>query len=184
MTLAGYGLARKHENIAIDPRHLGSTLIHLDIDASNRVDVHGMSPQNDRTWIITESPAVLHIRVDESDVKHIATANIFTALWKTDLALHSNGQRCRMAEVSYQTADGRILQPAYKLPLLLPLQTDGILHPLVTHAHAEMTPREPGSLRIALHCQAGTVVQWRGTQFLEGRYPWDVATHIHPRLQP
>jgi len=179
-TFAGYGLSRQLENVAVDAGRLGPTVTHLDITAGDRIGVQGMRPQGDRTWVTTESPAVLQVRIDAGDVEHIATARIFTALWQTELALRTGGQRCRKAEFAYQTTDGRILQPAYKLPLLLPLRADGAFHPLVTHAHGEMTPREPGSLRIVLHCPAGTVVQWRGTRFLESRHIWDVAAHIQP----
>ncbi|MFT3779353.1 MAG: hypothetical protein QM772_13955 [Ottowia sp.] len=182
ITFTGYGLARQSESVFVEPERMGPTLAHLNITAGERVDVQGMRPQGDRTWAITESPAILKVRIDAGDVERITAAKIFTALWKTDLALRADGQRCRKAELAYQTADGRILQPAYKLPLLLPLRTDGALHPLVTHAHGEMTPREPGSLRIVLHCPAGTVVQWRGTQFLEGRYPWSIAAYPPPSV--
>lgn len=179
-TFVGYGLSRQFESVAVDPRYMGPMVTHLDITAGDRIGVQGMRPQGDRTWVTTESPAVLQVRIDAGDVERIAAAKILTALWKTDLALLTSGQRCRKAEFAYQTTDGRILQPAYKLPLLLPLRADGAFHPLVTHAHGEMTPLEPGSLRIVLHCPAGTVVQWRDTQFLESRHVWDVAAHIQP----
>lgn len=181
LPFAGYNVIHQREHVAVDPRHMGPTLTHLDIAASDRVDVQEMHPRGNRTWVTTASPAVLRVRIDADDVQRITAAHIFTALWKTDLALRSNGTaHCRIAELAYQTADGRILQPAYKLPLLLPLRTDGAFHPLVTHAHGEMTPREPGSLRIALHCPIGTEVRWNGTQFLESRYVWDVAAHVQP----
>ncbi|MFT3779347.1 MAG: hypothetical protein QM772_13925 [Ottowia sp.] len=179
-TFGGYNLARKRENIAVDPLRMGQTAIHLDISASDRIETYGMAPQGQRTWVTTESPAVLHVRLDPNDIDSVAAARIANALWKTDLALQSGGKGCRNAEVAYQTMDGNILQPPNKRPLRPPLQADGTFHALVTHANEELRPRQPGRLRIVLPCPIGTQVQWRSTQLLESRHVWDAAAHISP----
>ncbi|MBU2352767.1 MAG: acyltransferase [Gammaproteobacteria bacterium] len=177
-TFAGYKFAHKHESIAVDPLHMGQTLSYLDISEASRVETYGMDSQGTSTWAITKSPAVLEMRLDAKDIQHVTDANLFNALWETQVALQGNGKRCGKAEVAYHIADGRFMQPGHKLPLLLPLQADGAFRRLLTHANHELRPREPGSLRIVLHCPVGTIVTWRGTRLLESRHAWDAAAHI------
>jgi len=177
-TFTGYNAIKKHEFIAINPKQIGQTTILLDIFESSRVETYGMSPQSVHTWTTTASPAVLHVQIDSEDIQHITSTDPLNALWQTDIALRPNGQRCRKAEVAYHTADGRILQPRQRLPLQLPLQADGEIHSLVTHANHELRPHEPGSLRMVLDCPIGTSVDWRGTRLLESRHIWDAAAHI------
>lgn len=184
LVFGGYGFLRKYENIAIDPMHMGLTLAHLTISDSSRIETQGMVPYRDRSWVITESPAVLQVHIDQSDVDHLTAANLFNALWETEIALQSQGKFCGKAEIAYQMADGRILQPLQKLSLMLSLQADGTPHRLVTHANHELRPHEPGSLRIMLDCPAGTVVEWRSTRLLESRHALDAASHILPQPTP
>jgi len=182
ITCAAHALARKVEHIAVDPRHMGQVATHLSITDGARIDATGMARQGDALkWAITQPPAALMVRLDQSDVDRLGKIDLINAFWDTEIALHSTGQQqkpCRNAEVAYQTASGAILQPAYKLPLILPLSVDGKFHHLVTHANAELRPREAGGLRIVLNCPAGTLVQWRQTSFLESRHAWDAAAHV------
>ena len=159
VTFGGYELARQRQSIAVDPLHMGQTAIRLDISASDRIETHGMAPQGQHGWVTTESPAAIHVRLDAGDIERVAPAKIANALRKTEIALQSKGKGCRKAEVAYQTLDGRILQPPYKLPLRPPLQADGAFHALVTHANDELSPHQPGRLRIVLDCPVGTLVQ-------------------------
>lgn len=176
-----YTVAREWENTAVDPRHMGATLARLHIASTDRVEAYGMERSNQRTWTITESPAALHIRIEPNDVEHLATVNPLNALWKTDIALVSGtGSRCDTSEISYRTADGQILQPRNRLPLLLPLRRSHASQSLVTHANNELRPRTPGSLRLVFHCPVGTQVQWFDTELLESRHPWDAVKHITP----
>ena len=176
LTFAGYNALKKRESIAVDPQQMGAILAYVEVTDSSRIQTYGMSPQEKNTWVTTESPAALHVR--------IASADLFNALWQTDIALDANDKRCRRADVAYQTADHRILQPRHKLSLQLPLQADSLTHSLVTHANRELRPREPGSLRIVLNCPVGTLVTWHGTRLLESRHAWDAAAHITHRLTP
>jgi len=185
ITSVTYNLARRSEHVFIDPQHMGQVATHLSITDSARIDTAGMVRLGEREWSTTESPAVFMVRLDQTDVERIGRADPFNALWDTEIALRSTtaGQKqktCRKAYVAYQTATGAILQPAYSLPLALPLSVDGKFHHLVTHANAELRPGEAGNLRIELACQAGTVVEWRQTRFLESRHAWDAAAHIKP----
>ncbi|MGB3071139.1 MAG: hypothetical protein WBC18_21470 [Ottowia sp.] len=181
LTFAGYNFARTNEQIAPDPMHMGKVVSHLDISASERAEVYGMTATGDRSWMITKSPAALQIRIDQADVDHITAAGILNALWKTDIALNAK-ERCGKTDISYRTLSDRILQPAYKQPLQLPLKADGAIHTIVTHANDELRPQEPGSLRIVLRCPVGTEVQWKNTQLLESSYFKDVAAHVKPSL--
>jgi hypothetical protein len=181
LTSATYNLARRWEHVGVDVRHMGQVATDLRITDSARIAITGMAPQGKQEWVITESPAALMVGLDQPDVQRIHEINPFNALWNTELRLRSTGSKrktCKYAEIAYQTAAGAILQPAYRLPLLLPLNVDGQFHRLVTHANGELRPREAGSLRIVLHCPVGTVVEWKQTQFLESRHIWNVATHI------
>ncbi len=181
LSFGGYSLMRKYERVAIDTEHMGQTFAHLKISASNRVITHGMAPHGERSWSITESPAAFEVGLNAKDIEQIKSAQLNNALWKTDVALRG-GKPCKAADISYRTADGRILQPRYRLPLLLPLHSDGTLHALVTHANYELRPRETGSLRVVLHCPVGTRVEWYGTQLLESRHVREAATHAQPQL--
>ena len=177
LTFGGYNLARKHEHIAIDPAHMGQTMARLEITDGDRIEVQGMERRGEREWVLTQSPAAFLVRVDAGDIERIAAANIFNALWETEIVLQTQGQRCRHAESAYQTASGSILIPTYTLPLTLPLHADGKPHRLVTHANHQLRPREPGYLRLVFHCPTGTRLAWRGTRLLESRYAWDAAAH-------
>lgn len=178
ITFAGYNAQKKRETISINPKHMGQTVARLDIQDSSRIETFGMQPQSNHEWVIQESPAVLHVRIEREDVQAVSAAPPINALWQTDMALRSNSHRCRKTEVAYFTADGRILQPMQRLPLQPTIQTDGRVHSLVTHANHELRPKEPGSLRIVLHCPVGTTVDWRGTRLLESRHAWDASSHI------
>ena len=178
ITFAGYNAVKKRETISVDPKHMGQTLTRLHIQDSRRIETFGMQPQSNHEWVIQESPAALHVRIEREDVQTISSAQPINALWHTDIALRSNSHRCRKAEVAYFTADGRILQPSQRLPLQHPIQADGSIHSLITHANHELRPNEPGSLRIVLHCPIGTSVDWRGTRLLESRHAWDASSHI------
>lgn len=179
LTFTSYNFLRRHEQIAVVPHHMGQTATHLDISADQRVETHGLDPQDEHTWVTTESPSVFEVRIEPEDIERLNKAKIFNAMWKTTIALHAD-RPCHNTDISYHLADGRILQPANKRPLLLPVETDGNFHPLVTHANHEMRPRAPGNLRIVLHCPIGMQVQWQGTQLLESRHVWDAASHIKP----
>jgi hypothetical protein len=181
MTSVTYNLARRLEHVVVDPRHMGQVVTHLSITELAQIDTEGMAWQGQRQWTITQSPAVFMAYLDQPDVDRIAKLNPFNALWDTEIALRSTGQQpCRKAEVAYRTATGAILQPAYQLPLILPLHVDGQFHHLVTHANDQLRPREAGSLRIVLHCPVGTLVQWRQTRLLESRHALDAAAHVAP----
>ena len=182
LTFAGYNFARLNESVAADSTHLGAVQSYLDISAGDRAEVYGMTAQGDRSWVITESPAALQIRIDQADIERITTEGIFNALWKTEIALDSK-KRCGKTDISYRTLDNHILQPTYKRPLQLPLKTDGAFHAIVTHANDELRPHAPGSLRIVLKCPVGTEVHWRNTQLLESRYFREAAAHIKPSLE-
>jgi hypothetical protein len=185
LTFGGYNLARKREHIAIDPMHMGQTIARLEISDSNRIKPNGMDVQGDRAWITTRSSATLNIVIDQRDVDLLAQANLFNALWETEMAVRAPGRRCGIAETAYQTTDTRILQPAERLSLLLPMVADGEFHKLVTHATRELRPHESGSLRLVLNCPIGTLVEWRGTRLLESRHAWDAAAHVsHQPLTP
>lgn len=177
LTFGGYNYAKKNEYVAIDPAHMGETMVHLEITNSDRIDVQGMKRQGEREWIMNQSPAAFLVQVNTNDIVRTTDADIFNALWKTNVSLHTEG-RCVKVESAYQTIDGRILQPANKLPLTLPVQTDGKPHSLVTHANDQLRPREPGYLRLVLHCPVGTRVEWHGTRLLESRHAWDAAAHV------
>lgn len=177
-TFNGYSTLKKYETIAIDPKHMGETVTLLEISDNSSVEIYGMAPKSDHAWVTTDSPAVLHVRITSNDIQHVTSVDPFNALWETSIRLQSGGRPCRRAEVAYQTADGRILQPPQRLPLLLPLETDGQIHSLVTHANHELRPREPGSLRIVLDCPIGTSLDWHGTRLLESHHAWDAASHI------
>lgn len=177
-TLITNNLVRNREHNVVDPMQMGKTLPHLHITARDRIQTYGLEIKGDYAWRVTESPAALQVNLKKNDIEKIFSANLFNALWSTEIALHSDGKRCEGAEISYQTHDGKILQPHYKRPLLLPLKTDGLFTNLVTHANHELRPNIPGSLRIVLHCPVGTLVQWRSTELLESRHAWDAAAHI------
>ena len=177
-----YNLTSRRESTIVDPHQMGKTVERLSITSGDNIQTYGMTAQGARKWVTTESPAVLHVRLNPGDLERITAAQPFNALWETEVALNrEDDKRCKTAEASYQTADGSILQPRYKRPLLMPLQTDGLFHRLVHHANSELRPRIAGSLRIVLHCPIGTVVEWRQTRFLESRHPWDAANIISPR---
>lgn len=178
LTFGGYNLARKREHVAIDPAHLGQTLTHLDITDNNRIEVHGMERRGPHEWAMTQSPAAFLVRLDTSDVEHVTAAGILNALWDTEIALKTPGQRCRKVETAYQLANNRIVQPAYTLPLIQPLRADGTPRRFVTHANHQLRPNEPGYLRLVFHCPTGTQLNWHGTRLLESRHAWDAATHI------
>ena len=181
ITTVTYSLARRFEHTVVEPRHIGAVTAHVRITDTARVHATGMSQRSERQWVIMEPSAALLVDLDQSDVEGIGKLQIGNALWDTEIALGSTGtqqKQCGNAEVAYQTAAGTVLQPAYKLPLLLPLTADGQFHHLVTHANTQLRPKEAGSLRIVLNCPVGTLVEWRETRFLESRYPWDAAAHI------
>lgn len=176
-----YNVVGKRESTSVDSGHMGQTLEHLSITSPDRVTTNGMKAHGSQMWVTTESPSVLQVHLEQDDIEKLAQIPLFNALWETEIALRTEkGQRCRKAEVSYQTADGAILQPHYRLPLLLQVVADGVIQRLTTHANGELRPRQPGSLRTVLHCPVGTMVEWRQTRFLESRHPWDAASHIRP----
>ena len=176
-----YNLTARRESTTVNPNQMGKTVERFSITSDDHIQTYGMTIQGARKWVTTESPAVLQVRLDPGDLEKITAVQPFNALWETEVALHrEDDKRCKKADVSYQTADGSILQPRYKRPLLLPLQTDGLFHRLVHHANSELRPRIVGSLRIVLHCPIGTVVGWHQTRFLESRHPWDAANNISP----
>lgn len=169
LTLASYQWTRKHELIAINPQRLGQTSIHVDIADSTRVQAIGMEPvggEGSRIWTVTQSPAVLEIRLELEEVEHISAAEIFNALWQTELVL-SGPRACTSGEAAYRLADGQMLRPRDQRPLRIPLPADGKRQMLVTHANEELRPSRPGSLYIALHCPVGTQVRWLATRLLE-----------------
>jgi hypothetical protein len=162
---------------------MGEVSLIFDITNSDQIHPAGMTRQGERQWVMTESPAVLMVGLDQSNLEAAQKINPINAMWDTEIALRSAGQKqkqCQYAEIAYQTAAGAILQPSYRLPLLLPLSVDGKLHHLVTHANDQLRPREAGGLRIVLLCPVGTLVEWRRTQFLESRYIEAAAAHIKP----
>jgi hypothetical protein len=177
LTFGGYNLARKYEHVAIDPEHMGLTLAHLNITDGDRIEMQGIERRGEQAWVMTQSPAALLVRLDKNDIERTTAAGIFNALWDTEIAVHAQTRRCKV-EASYQTADGRILQPPYTRPLNLPLHANGMRHHLVTHANHEMRPREPGYLRLVFHCPTGTRLEWHSTRLLESRHAWDAAAHV------
>jgi hypothetical protein len=179
LTFGGYDLARKYENVAVDPQRMGQTVVHLDMTDGSRVETQGMAPRGDHFWVVTEPVSALEIRLNPADVERVTAAKIANALWKTDLALSAR-QGCGRTDIAYRAADGRLLQPAYRTPLRPPLEADGAFHPIVTHANHELRPHEPGRLRIVLNCPVGTEVRWQGTQLLESRHVGDSAAHVKP----
>jgi hypothetical protein len=176
-----YNLTSRRESTIVNPHQMGKTVARLSITSGDHIQTYGMAVEGLRKWVTTESPAVLQVRLDPGDLEKITTVQPFNALWETEVAVNrEDDKRCKTAEASYQTADGSILQPRYKRPLLMPLQTDGLFHRLVHHANNELRPRIAGSLRIVLHCPIGTAVEWRQTRLLESRHPWDAANNISP----
>ncbi|MCL1962393.1 MAG: hypothetical protein FWG56_11625 [Desulfovibrionaceae bacterium] len=181
LTLAVYQIGRKTENASIDPRFTGPLGAVFQTFDETRVRASGMSRQGERTWVITESPAVFMVGLVEKDVEWIGKADSDNTLWETEIALRNDGGgKCSHAEFAYQTSEGRILQPPDRHLLLLPLKTDGQFHRLLTHANGLMRPRETGSLRAALYCPTGTVVQWRRTSFFLSRYAMELTKHVKP----
>lgn len=178
LTSATYNFARKHDIPVVDPFHMGSTLERLHTTSSDRIHTQGMTPGGRGDWVTTESPAVLSVAWNSTEISTLDAAPPFNALWETRLSARTeNGKPCRRAEAAYQTVEGAILQPLARRPLLLPLKGDGSLQHLVTHANGELRPRRAGSFRLVLHCPIGTTVRWQGTRLLESRHPWIAAKH-------
>jgi hypothetical protein len=188
LTLIVYQAAEKLENTAVNVRYTGPLATLFQTSDEARVHTTGMAMLGARTWVVTESPAALMVDLNKEDIeqikegiKQISKVNPVNALWDTDIALQTVGRgKCRYAEISYRTSDGRILQPLVRLPLLLPLKVDGQFHQLLTNANQELRPGEMGSLRTVLHCSIGTMVKWNRTAFFESRYSAELAEHIKP----
>ncbi len=178
LTFGGYNVARKYDRIGIDPAHMGETLSRLEVSSESRIQVEGMHPLSDHVWTVTQPISRIRVSIDQNAVDEIARSQIFNAMWETRLSVDGKGQKCKTSEFSYQTADGRILQPQQKLSLQLPILPNQAVQRLVVHANHEMRPREPGSLRIQLRCPVGTEVEWHGTWLLESRHAWSAAAHV------
>lgn len=172
----GYNAAKKFEYpVAIDPAHLDATRVLANIQDDDEVHANGMSYLGDHQWRITSYPASLHVKLSEDGLSSLQQASPNNAIWLSRLAIQPPNDRCGKAEISYHTDAGVILQPAYKLPLLLHLHANGELHALATHANGELRPQTAGSYRIVLHCPADTLVEWRGTQLLESEHAVSMA---------
>lgn len=178
LTFGGYNIARKYEHVAIDPVHMGETLVRIDISSARRIDVEGAQPLQDGGWTTTQPTSLVRVRIDQGDIDALAQPPVFNALWETRLTVDREGLKCKNAEFFYQTADGRILQPWQKLSLQLPIQKSAAEQHFVVHANHELRPREPGSLTIQLRCPIGTRVEWQGTRLLESRHAWNAAAHV------
>jgi hypothetical protein len=181
MTSMTYNLARRSEYVRVDTERMRPVAAFVRIADPDRIHSTGMVQQGERQWVITESPAAFMVSLDPSEVERIGKLRPSNALWDTEIALHSTGSQpiqCRGAEVAWQTPAGAVLQPAYKLPLQLPLTADGQFRHLVTHANSELHPGVPGSLRIVLKCPIDTVVEWRETRFLKSRHVLDAAKYL------
>lgn len=178
LTFGGYNIVRKYEHIAIDPAHMGETLIRLDLSSASRIDVEGAEAVQGSTWITTQPISLVRVRIGQRDIDAFAQPPLFNALWETRLTVDSKGPKCKTAEFSYQTAEGRILQPQQKQSLQLPILRNAAEQHFVVHANQELRPREPGSLRVQLHCPLGTKVEWHGTRLLESRHAWNAAAHV------
>lgn len=176
-TFAGYNAIRKHEQVAIDPAHMGATETLLKITDGNQIEAQGMERRGTREWIMTQSPAALLVRLEPRDFENVGTADLFNAMWKTEIALHAQGQRCKV-ETAYQLTSGSVVQPGYKLPLTIPLRANGNMRSVVTHANNELRPTEPGYLRLVINCPTSTKVEWRSTKLLESRHAWKASQHI------
>jgi len=185
LAAAVWKLAGRFEHLRVDPARMGAVAERLRIADAERIHTIGMTgqtdPQHQAQWVTTARPAVLMVRLSESEIETISHLHHGNALWDSEIALRPANPpagRCGSADVAWQSAAGDILQPGYTLPLRLPLAADGQFRHLVTHANAQLRPSEPGSLRITLDCPIGTVVQWRQTRFLESRQALEAAAHV------
>lgn len=178
-TPAIYNITRKFNTSSVDPNLIGKTVAHLEISSDASTQTYGMKFLREKTWEIIQSPAAFQIKVNAPEISKVSGLSMFNALWKTDLAIKTDtGRSCKKAELSYQTEAGAILQPTSKNGLIIPIDGNGGVQHFITHANHEMRPQTPGSLRIVLDCPVGTLVNWKGTQLLESRHPWDAAGHI------
>ncbi|WP_162995898.1 hypothetical protein [Acidovorax sp. 1608163] len=174
-----FNAIKNREQIKIDPDHLGKNISHLEISLNSQTKTYGLVYKEKNTWVVTESPAAFQVLINQESINKITESAVFNGLWKTELTLTPpQGGACRKAEISYQTDEGKILQPINRRPLLLALSGNGKTEQLVTHANNELRPHQPGSLRTVLNCPVGTVLQWKNTQFLESRHPWDATSHL------
>ena len=183
MVLVVQYAGRKLENVAIDPERTGPLITLFQTSDATRAHVSGMSPQGERTWVMTASPAVLMIDLTWEDVARITQVHPFNALWDTELALKiPDGGRCRRADITYQDVGDKERPRGWNgLSLQLRLKADGQFHRLLTHANNEMRPRATaGSWRAVLDCPVGTVVDWRRTSFLDSRYAQELVPHLKP----
>lgn len=165
------------ESTNIDPMHTGLTITKFQLGQPTKT--YGMTKNGDKSWIINTSPAAIQAPVTQTNVEEIKKSEIFNGLWQTDLALTPpKGQRCTGAEVSYQTDDEYIHQLKNRRSLLIKIKGNGTTEHFVTGANLEMRPQQPGSLRTVLNCPTGTVVEWKGSKFMESRHAWDAFKHI------
>jgi peptidoglycan/LPS O-acetylase OafA/YrhL len=176
ITFGGYDAIRKREAVAIDFAYMGMTETRAEITDVGRIEVQGLERKSDREWVLSTSPAALLVRIEASDVAQAATVGAFNAMWDTEIALHAQGQRCKV-ETAYQLTSGAIAQPDYRLPLTTPLRANGNMRHIVTHANNQLRPTEPGYLRLVIHCPTATKVEWRGTKLLESKHAWQASQH-------
>lgn len=172
-----FNFAKRIEFVSVDYKNMGQTKTHFKTSSGEKTNTSGMKLLGERTWEVTEFPAVIKIQLDEYDVQKISEANIFNALWNTELLIERNEKKCKKAEFSYQIETGEILQPHHKQMYILPLKKNGSFVNYPIHANFELRPKVPGNLRIVFYCPVGTIVKWRGTQLLESRHAWEAALH-------
>lgn len=176
-----YNLAKRFEYpVAIDPSHIGETRVVLEMQSADDVRTSGMEYIGDHKWVVNTYPGALQVEVPALAVSTVEKAAPNNAMWLSQVAIRPPRGNCGKTEVSYQTESGAILQPAYKLPLLLKLQSNGALQAFATHANGELRPKTAGSYRMVLHCPAGTLIEWRGTQLLASEHTSAMATRLLP----
>ena len=165
------------ESTNIDPMHTGLTVTKVQLGQPTKT--YGMTKNGDNSWITNASPAAIQAPVTQNDVEDIKKSEVFNGLWQTDLALTPpKGQHCTGAEISYQTDDEYIHQIKNRRSLIIEIKGNGTTEHFITGANLEMRPQQPGSLRTVVNCPTGTVVEWKGSKFMESRHAWDAFEHL------
>ncbi len=178
LAVMAFNTIRRYEVVAIDVSNMPPHRQRLTLAADADVSANGMTRQPDGQWLMTESPAALVIPVSAEQVAALKMEPPYNALWDIRLTIRSDRVRdCRTADVAYT-------RPAAAIPghvSRLPLRPDSHPRRYAIHANKDLRPGEAGDLRIALHCPAGTTVQWHGARLLESLY---VESAYRQRIRP